>query len=204
MDILIIGSGGHAKVVADILLLTEGATPLGFIAKDSAYEGGGPFGLPLLGDDESVSDITHDGAVLAIGENGLRKRLYDLYSGQGETLISTIHPSAVIAADAVIEPGCMICAGVVVNSGCRIRANTILNTGCTVDHDCDVGPHAHIAPGVNLAGDVNVNEGAFVGIGACAIQGVSIGAWSTVGAGGAVVENVPPQCTVVGVPARKK
>lgn len=203
MRIVIVGSGGHAEVVADILALAGGVEPVGYVTRDEPSGPDAMGGLPMLGRDDDLS-FPHDGVVIAVGDNAVRRKVYDRYRQRGETLASAIHPSAIIAADAVIEPGCVICAGVVVNPGSRIRANTILNTGCTVDHHGDIGPHAHVAPGVNLAGNVNVNEGAFVGIGACAIQGVTIGAWSIVGAGAAVVEDVPPQTTVVGVPARIK
>ncbi|MGL1863323.1 MAG: acetyltransferase [Pseudodesulfovibrio sp.] len=203
MNVLIIGSGGHARVVADILLAMNDATPLGFTSQDEPACQTGPLGLPLFGDDDAVSSVSHDALVLAIGSNATRKKACEKFSDNGETLISAIHPTVVIAPDVVIEPGCMICAGVVINSGSTIRANTILNTGCTVDHDCDIGPHAHVAPGVNLAGDVTVGEGAFVGIGSCAVQGITIGPWATVGAGAAVVRDVPADTTVVGVPARK-
>lgn len=202
MKILIVGSSGHAKVVADILLASPDAVVLGFIARGQA--GGEVLGLPVLGQDEDVSDIAHDGVVIAIGDNQLRKKLFAVYRDMGETLTTAIHPSAVIAPDAEIGNGCMICAGVVVNPGSRILDNTILNTGCTVDHDCTVGPHAHVAPGASLAGNVTVGEGGFVGIGASVIQGIEIGPWSTVGAGAAVIHDVSPMTTVVGVPARER
>ncbi len=198
MKILIVGSGGHAKVVADILSATDTLIPHGFIGKtrkDST--------LPVLGNDEDAKDIPHDGIVLAIGDNRLRAKIHEIYADRNETFISAIHPSAVIAPDVIIEPGCMICAGVVVNSGSRIGAHTILNTGCTVDHDCTVGPFAHVAPGVNLAGNVTVGEETFMGIGSCAIQGLTIGDRAMVGAGAAVIRNVPSGQTVVGVPARE-
>jgi len=203
MNILIIGSGGHALVVADIISVMEDMKPLGFISGETTV-GREKRNLPVLGDDNDVPSIPHDSIVLAIGDNGIRKKVHDFHTANGESLISAIHPSAIIAKGVTIEPGCMICAGVVINSGSRIGGNTILNTGCTVDHDCVIGPHAFIAPGVNLAGNVTIREGALVGIGACAIQGITIGEWATVGAGGAVIKDVAPETTVVGVPARIK
>lgn len=203
MKVLILGNGGHAQVVADILIHAHGVEPLGFVCNHDVDDGQVTDGLPLMSE-AALPATAHDGIIIALGDNALRQAVYDRFAAQDETIVSAIHPSAVIAPDVVIEPGCMICAGVVVNPGSRIRANTILNTGCTVDHHCDVGPHAHIAPGVNLAGNVNVNEGVFMGIGSCAIQGTTIGAWAIVGAGGAVVDDVLPQTTVVGVPARKR
>lgn len=199
MKVILIGGGGHAKVVADILHQTPELEPMGYT---SLEPGGELLGLPRLGGDDAAADTPHDGLVVAIGDNRTRRRVFASCQKRGETMVSAIHPSAVIGRDVTIEPGCMICAGVVINSGAVIRENTILNTGCTVDHDCVVGPHAHVAPGANLAGNVTVDEGAFLGIGSCAVQGVTLGEWSVVGAGGAVIGDVEPGETVVGVPAR--
>lgn len=184
-------------------LLAAGNPPLGYVSPEAEPGTIGPLGLPVFGADTDAKDVEHDGVILAIGDNRARKSVEALYRERGDSFASAIHPSAVIAQDAVIEPGCMICAGAVVNSGSRIRAHTILNTGCTVDHDCDVGPFAHVAPGANLAGNVTVGQGGFIGVGACVVQGVTIGEWATAGAGAAVIRDVEPETTVVGVPARK-
>ncbi len=76
------------------------------------------------------------------------------------------------------------------------------NTNAAVDHDCLIGDYAHVGPGVSLAGNVTVGEGAFLGIGSVAIMGSTIGRWSTVGAGAAVVHDIPDNVTAVGLPAR--
>lgn len=199
MKVILIGGGGHAKVVADILLGDPNMEPVGYT---SLEPGGDLLGLPRLGGD-SVPGVERGGVVVAIGDNETRKKVFEECERRGETLVSAIHPSVIIGRDVTIEPGCMICAGVVINSGAVIRRNTILNTGCTVDHDCVVGPHAHVAPGVNLAGNVTVGEGAFLGIGSCVVQGITVGPWSTVGAGGAVIRNIKPGDIAVGVPARR-
>jgi sugar O-acyltransferase (sialic acid O-acetyltransferase NeuD family) len=204
MRVLIIGSGGHATVVADILAQTSGVTPLGFISRDPAMGNGTVPALAVLGDESALASIAHDGVVVAIGDNRLRMTVARKLVEDGETLVSAIHPSAIIAPGATIEPGCMICAGAVVNPGVTVGINTILNTGCTIDHHCALGDHVHIAPGVNLAGSVTVGQGAFVGIGACVVQGVRIGPWAVIGAGAAVIGDVAADKCVVGVPARER
>nr|WP_231117096.1 NeuD/PglB/VioB family sugar acetyltransferase [Pseudodesulfovibrio alkaliphilus] len=201
---MIVGNGGHALVVADILACAEGMAPLGHVEKDAGSGSVAQSGLPLHGGIASLGTVPHDAVVVAIGDNRTRMAVADSLADEGEVLASAIHPSAVIARDAVIGAGCVVCAGVVVNPGCSIGRNVILNTGCTVDHHCRIGDHAHIAPGVNLAGGVSVGRGAFVGIGACAIPGVTIGEWAVVGAGAAVVRDVPSGRSVVGVPARER
>jgi acetyltransferase EpsM len=204
--VVILGAGGHAQVVADILLraaeMGSAASPLAYLDDDPALHGKILLGLPVLGSLADLDMIGHDAVIIAIGNNETRCSLYRALAGRNEQFAIARHPAAVLAPDAQVGPGAMICAGVVVNTGSVIGANTILNTGCTVDHRNRVGDHAHIAPGAHLGGEVLIGEGAPVGIGATILPRCSVGAWSTVGAGACVTWPVPPGATVVGVPAR--
>ena len=206
MRILILGAGGHAQVVADILQrMAEawaGVTPLGYLDDDAALAGRRLLGLPVLGTLADLPAVAHDAVVVAIGDNATRRRVFERLAAAGERFAVARHPAAVVAPDVVPGPGTMICAGVVVNPGSAIGANVILNTGCTVDHHNRVGDHAHLAPGVHTGGEVTVGEGAFVGIGATIIPGRTVGAWSRVGAGSLVTKDVAPGATAVGMPAR--
>lgn len=200
MKVILIGGGGHAKVVADILSNMPDKNVVGYAALEP---GDGLLAIPFLGDEKKAASTTHDAMVIAIGDNRQRKSIYEALLQRGENMVSAIHPSAIVGQNVTIEPGCMVCAGVVISSGATIKADTILNTGCTVDHDCVVGPHAHVAPGVNLAGSVSVGEGSLLGIGSSIVQNISIGRWATVGAGGVVICDVLDNETVAGVPARR-
>ncbi|MCJ2165734.1 MULTISPECIES: acetyltransferase [unclassified Pseudodesulfovibrio] len=204
MNILIIGGGGHARVVADILLSMEDMEPLGYVTPDACPGTLGPLGLAVLGDDTCVAGLDHDGVVVAVGDNRLRHRIFARLVGAGETLVNAVHPSAIIARDVEMGVGCMVCAGAIVNTGTIVGDNVILNTGCVVDHDCTISGHAHVAPGVKLAGNVVVGAGALVGVGASVIPSVLIGEEAVVGAGAVVVDDVPPRQMVMGVPARPK
>lgn len=206
MLVVILGAGGHGQVTADILFqMWKHGNDLeihGFLDSDPALAETKIMGIRVLGDESRLGELGHDAIITAIGDNGLRRKLFEAYSGS-ESFIAAIHPSAIIAPDVVIGDGSMICAAAVINPGTVIGENTIINTGATVDHHCNIGPHAHIAPGVNLGGNVTVGEEAFVGIGASVIPGVTIGAGAVVGAGAAVVRDVPAGETWAGVPARK-
>jgi sugar O-acyltransferase (sialic acid O-acetyltransferase NeuD family) len=206
MRILIIGAGGHAQVVADILFQQQEqdslTQPVGYVDDRLSLHGQYLLGLPVLGTLNDIPRIPHEGIVIAIGDNATRARLFALLRTRGENLVSAIHPSAVISRDVHLGMGVMFCAGTVVNSGTVIGDNVIINTNSSVDHHNYVDDHAHIAPGAHLGGNVHVETGGFVGIGAAVIPGRTVGNWAIVGAGAVVTEDIPAWTTSVGVPAR--
>ncbi len=206
MRVVIIGAGGHAQVVADILLCLrragEAIEIMGYLDDAERLHGKVLLGIPVLGPLGELSQVPHDGIIVAIGSNRTRARIFEGFRKQGEKLVQARHPHSVIAADVTIGDGCMICAGAVVNCGTILGDNIILNTGCTVDHHGRIGDHAHIAPGVHTGGEVEIGEGALVGLGASVMPACRIGSWSVVGAGALVNRDLPDETTARGVPAR--
>jgi sugar O-acyltransferase (sialic acid O-acetyltransferase NeuD family) len=204
--VIIIGAGGHGQVVAEALLQMAASgvavQPVGFLDDDSSRHSQTFLGLTVLGPLSHLSRVAHDVVVVAIGDNQRRCNIFTRLKQEGESFMTVCHPGATIAREVTLGAGSMVLAGVVVNTGSRIGENVILNTSSSVDHHSIVEPHAHIAPGVHLGGEVRVCEGALVGIGAVVIPRRTIGAWSIVGAGALVHSHVPDGLTVVGVPAK--
>ena len=204
--VLIFGAGGHAQVIADILLRARDAgqtvDPIGYLDDDAALHGKALLGLPVFGSTAALGQVPHEAIIIAIGNNHIRRRLAEELNLAGETFITARHPASIIAPDVQIGPGAMICAGVVINTGSVIGAHVILNTGCTIDHHNTIDNCAHIAPGAHTGGEVVIGEGALIGIGATIAPRTTVGAWATVGAGAVVTKSVSPGVTVVGVPAR--
>jgi UDP-perosamine 4-acetyltransferase len=201
--VVILGASGHAKVIIRIL---EEMHDWDIIGCTSAGRGAEePLGCPVLGGDDVLPGLLASGvrhAFVAIGDNRVRRRVSEEVRQVGFTLINAISPRALISPGVQLGCGVAVMAGAVIQADALVGDGAIVNTGATVDHDCRVGPYAHIAPGVNLAGRVKVGEGAFLGIGSCVVPGIRIGPWAVVGAGAAVIEDVPEAVTVVGVPAR--
>jgi len=203
--IVIIGAGGHGRVVLDIIRAQGHYTPVGFVDANPALTGHRIDGLEVLGTPEIAESLKYKevtGAIIAIGDNGIRRQYVDLVDNSGLKLINAIHPSSNIAGTATIGKNVVIAAGVVVCAHCQIGNSVILNTGCIVDHESIIANSAHVCPGAKLAGRVIVESGAFIGIGATVIQNVRIGIDAVIGAGAVVIKDVPPAVTVVGVPAR--
>jgi sugar O-acyltransferase (sialic acid O-acetyltransferase NeuD family) len=203
MPVIVIGGGGHAKVLVSALLLRERSV-LGFV--DLNLELPPLLGVRHLGDDSAVFGHPPDGVRLVNGVGSTsstrnRRNVYDRFVQQQYCFATVIHPFAVVAPEVQIEDGVQVFAGAVVQAGCRLGTNVIVNTGARVDHDCIIDSHAHVAPGVTLCGSVHVGSGAHIGAGATVIQGIRIGAGSVVGAGALVIRDVPQGAKVVGVPA---
>jgi sugar O-acyltransferase (sialic acid O-acetyltransferase NeuD family) len=194
--IIIVGGGGHAKVVFDAL--RSMGTTIDFIV-DAKYQGDF-FGIPRV--NEYNPSLNPDAkAVIAIGNNLARQKIAMKCRHE---FMKVIDPSALISPMARLGQGVMILHRATVQSSASIGDHVILNTGCQVDHDCVIGNFAHVAPGSVLCGNVSVGEGALIGAGAVITPGIKIGAWSTVGAGAVVVDDVPDNAIVMGIPARSK
>jgi len=202
--LVIIGGGGHAKVVIDVFQSAAIYEIVGFTAHtEHEYS---LCGVPFLGNDSILPELLNNGVqyfFVAMGDNQLRKRLFLKFVEMGYNPVNAISPMAYISPHAKLGNGVVAMAGVIVNSCAVIGDNVILNTRSGIDHDCVIKSHSHIAPGVSLAGSVHVGEGAFVGVGSSVIPEVNIGEWSVVGAGSVVISDVRSNVTVVGVPANK-
>ncbi len=203
--VIIIGAGGHARVLADCLRLQR-IPVLGALDK-SVSSGSEDADLPILGDDSAIDaypcvSVELVNGVGSVGDTSLRKKIFDRFKLQGYTFRPVIHPSAIIARDCVLEEGVQVMAGAVINTGAKIAVDSIINTGAIIDHECDIGRHVHIAPGATLSGGVCVADGVHIGTGATVIQGIHIGAGVLVGAGAVVIRNVKAGAIVAGVPAK--
>jgi sugar O-acyltransferase (sialic acid O-acetyltransferase NeuD family) len=204
LPVIVVGGGGHAKVLVSTLLLQHRRV-LGFV---DPKPGLAPLlGIAHLGDDAAVFLHPPDQVLLVNGVGSIdstvsRRAVYEKFREKRYVFATVIHPSAIIAPDVQIDDGVQVMAGAVVQVGSRLSANVIVNTGARVDHDCSIEAHAHIAPGVTLSGNVHIGEGAHIGTGASVIQRINVGAGGIVGAGAAVIGDVPAGVTVFGVPAQ--
>lgn len=198
-SLIVVGAGGHAKVVVGMLHALGVAVEAAFDDRAELW-GKALLGVPIRGPISDLRGVRQKG-VLGIGGNAARKKI-----GEGLTLDwqSFVHPRAWVDPSAVIGPGTVVFAGAMIQPEARIGAHVIVNTSASIDHDCVIGDFAHLCPGTHLAGNVTIGEGTMLGTGASAIPGVKVGAWSVVGAGGAVVRDLPSNVVAFGVPARTK
>lgn len=209
MKIIGLAAGGHAKVIIEILRLTEDPELTGLLDPKRELWNTQVLGVTVLGDDDLLPDLYSQGvrhAFIGLGsirDTEPRKALYKKARRLGFQIVVAIHPNAVISSSAVIGDGATIMAGAVINAEARLGDNVIVNTGAIVEHDCIIGSHVHIATGARLASTVRVGDGAHIGAGATIRQSINIGANAVVGIGAVVVDDVSPAIVVAGVPARR-
>src|ERR1041384_5856935 len=152
-SIVIYGAGGHGKVVLDILLEAQ-QNVVGFIDDDLKKRGEKINGLPVLGDWSYASRNKSVKLALGIGNNEIRKKIYEKALREDVEVVNAIHPKAVISRSARIGKGVVVMAGVVINPSVTVEDGVVVNTAATVDHDCHLKRFCHIWPGAHLAGIV--------------------------------------------------
>jgi len=205
--IILIGGGGHARVLID-LINACGSYEIAGIVDAQLAPGVSVSGVTVVGNDSILPELYGKGiknACIAVGsvkDNSKRKTLYEKVKYAGFLIPALVHPSAIVSGKSKIHEGVQVMAGAIVQTGVLIGEDTIVNTGAIVEHDCAIGNHAHICPGATLSGGCLIGEGAFIGAGATVLQGIKIGDNSVVSAGAVVIKNVPDNATVIGVPAR--
>jgi UDP-perosamine 4-acetyltransferase len=205
MDVVILGAGGHGRVVLEILRAAGRFNPIGFIDANTSLTGTQIGGVPVLGAANQLLKVRQNKvrhAIVAIGDNRTRRRYAQTLLEHGFDLINAIHPTASIASTATLGANVVLAAGAVICTEARLGDCVIVNTNAVVDHECEICDAVHLCPGALLAGRVRVGGGAFVGLGAKVIQCLSIGDDAVIGAGAVVLKDVPAGATAVGVPAR--
>lgn len=204
--IAIVGSGGFAR---EILTLIDDINQrqltyeiVGFVDNDILKL---IHGYPVIGDDEYVNNTQETiSVVLAVGEPHLKRKIRNKYTNPLVKFPTLIHPSVLIGSkDSIsIGEGCIICAGCILTTDIEIKDFVTLNLMCTVGHDTKIDNYCSFMPSVNISGEVNVNEGVYMGTGAKIINQLEIGNNTIVGAGAVVAKSLPANCTAVGVPAK--
>ena len=206
-EIFLVGSSGHAKVVLDIVR-KEGLNSVVGIIDSYAAPGSIALGLPVLGDESQIAKLAAQfsapAAIVAIGDNFIRHTMVAKIRALDPefAFASAVHPSVQIGAGVRIGIGTVIMAGAVVNPDTLIGEHCIVNTHASVDHDNVMEDFSSIAPGAITGGNVRIGRFSAVSIAASIIHGRSVGCHSVIGAGAAVLHDIPNYVVAYGTPAR--
>jgi UDP-perosamine 4-acetyltransferase len=200
MKIAIIGAGGQARIVYEILSYDHNMEIVAFV--DNVVHGHDEhiMGIPVIGDHSVMPRLMKEGVkgvIIGVGDNDIRAAHFEKFTNMGLELVNAIHPTAIISPSAKLGKGITISMGACISTAARIGNNTIINTGATVDHENKVEDHAQVGPGCSIAGRVTIRRGAFIGIGSVIKEYITIGERTIVGAGSVVLNDLPDNAVAV-------
>lgn len=203
MHVVVIGEGGHSKVIRELIRTNKAYTIVAIL--DDKYEAlvsnNGLYQGPISSAHELMEVIKELKWVVAIGNNECRKSIIARLGVPHANYVTLIHETAVVSPSASLGHGTVIMANTIINADAHIGHHAIINTGAIVEHDCQIEDYVHIAPRATLTGAVVMKEGSMVGAGSTIIPGKQIGEWAMVGAGATVIHDIPSYRTAVGTPA---
>ena len=201
-DLIIIGAGGHGRVIADIAQKSGKYKTISFLDDGDAKE---TMGLPIIGRSMDIKKYTNTADIfVAIGNSAVRGEFIERLLAMGANVPTLIHPSAIIGACVEIGAGTAVMAGAVINPCSKLGKGVILNTCSSIDHDCVIGDYCHIAVGVHVAGTVSLGDKVWLGAGATIKNNVNVCADCIIGAGAVVVKDITDSGTYIGVPVKMK
>ena len=198
--IAILGIDDHGKVAAEIAE-QNGYQVFFFDNKYPQIKQCGHWDVVGNEDDLKAHGSSYDAIFVALSHNKLRKLKLNELKNLGFRSTALISPYAIISEYAEINDAVLIVANSTINYGVKIGEGCIINTGATIDHGCVIDPYVHVSPGVNIAAEVRVGEFSWVGIGSTLTHHIKVSHTVIVGAGAVVLNDIPPEVTVVGCPA---
>lgn len=194
LPFVILGAGGHGRVVAEAIRSSGGAVEA-FLDADPALRGRSIDGIPVTGGDDRIGDYAPEHYAFALGVGGLkstraRQAVYASREGAGRRFPPVVAASALVSGSVTLADAAQVLTRAVVHPGASLGLGVVANTGSIIEHDCIVADHAFVGPGAVLCGGVSLGRGAFVGAGAIVLPGVRIGAGALVPAGAVVRREV--------------
>ena len=207
--IIILGAGGHAKVLCDILIkrkekYQEDIEILGFLDDDyEKLKNKVILGIPVIGNLNKIEDYRKKDYkyVVGIGNNNARKEIVNLYKDL--VYIPIVHPDVIVGCEVFIGSGSQILGGCVINPNVRIGNHVIINSSTVIEHDCIIEDYVHVSPNSTICGGVSIGEMSWIGAGSVVIQGIGINKNVIIGAGSVVIKDIEDGTTVVGNPGKK-
>jgi len=200
--LLIIGAGGHGRVVADIALKLDRWQQIAFLDDNQNIKS--LMRTSIIDEINNIFTYINDYDIfVGIGANKTREKIQTQLEMKGASIPTLIHPSTIIGEEVDVGEGTVVMAGAVINCCSRIGKGCIVNTGATIDHDNKVEDYVHISPGVHIAGNVQIGKGTWIGIGTTVSNNLKITGDCTVGAGAVVVKDISESGTYIGIPARR-
>ncbi len=201
MKLIIIGAGGHGRVVADIAKL-NGYSDITFLDNNTDIQLCGNY--RVIGEPKEATKYKDCDFFVAIGNSVVRRNFQMWLNKEKLKVVTLIHPNAVVADTVEVGQGSVVMAGAVLNPYTKIGQGCIINTCVSVDHDCIIGDYVHIAVGSHIAGTVKIGDSTWIGAGVTVINNINITGNCMIGAGAVVVDNLTDEATYIGVPARRK
>lgn len=204
--IILIGAGGHCKVIIDIIKSTRNFKIVGITDANTQEEQ--ILGVPIIGNDDILEDLYYQGVknafvcIGALNNIAIRDKIYYNLKKIGFKIPKLIHKDAIVSPYSKISNGTCVMAGAIVNAGAIIGENCIINTGSIIEHDCFIDRNTHISPGALLAGGCKIGCNSHIGMGSTIIQGTKIGDNVMIGAGAVVLNNIEDNVIAVGVPSK--
>lgn len=193
--LIIIGAGGHGRVVSEIAKL-NGYEKIDFLDDSDKQTSVGK-------EADYIKYIGYNDFIVAIGNNTVRMKIQSDLIKNGANIVSLVHPNAIVSESVSIGKGTVVMAGAVINARAVIGDGVIINTCASVDHDCKIGDFSHISVGARICGTVVVGKCTWIGAGATVINNINICGGTMVGAGAVVIKNIDKNGTYIGVPAVK-
>jgi sugar O-acyltransferase (sialic acid O-acetyltransferase NeuD family) len=207
LNIIVIGSSGHAKVVIDCIEKENKYEIIGLLDRFKQV-GSSSFGYKILGKEEDLQDLIRihkiEGGIIAIGDNFIRYKVYDKISQHIPqfNFIKVVHPSAEIARNVLIGKGSVVLANTTISSNATVGSFCIINNNSSLDHDSNMLDYSSLAPGSTIGGNVKIGLFTAVSLGAKVIHGITIGEHTIIGAGATVIKDIPKYVVAYGNPAK--
>jgi sugar O-acyltransferase (sialic acid O-acetyltransferase NeuD family) len=202
--LMILGAGGHGKVIAEIAELMAKWDEIVFLDDNQKLTEVNGYNVIGKLHDYRIHKDRYPYAFVAIGKNELRLKLIENLKKEGFVVPVLVHPFTAISNNCQIREGTVVMAGAVVNTNVLIGKGCIINTSCSIDHDCILEDGVHISPGVHLGGTVTIGKYTWVCLGSNIINNIVIGSNTIVASGSVVTKNIPDNVMVAGVPATIK